>query len=82
MSEPIVRIVPHGAEGHFETRLCPECSASLDRLERFEQQVLQLCDLGLAEVAGIDHRGERCYRLTPDGVRWLDRERARRGGRS
>lgn len=45
MSEPIVRIVPHGVEGHFETRLCPECSAFLDRLERFERQVLQLVTL-------------------------------------
>lgn len=79
MNEPIVRLVPHGEEGHFETRLCTECSASLDRLERFEQQVLQLCELGLAEVAGIDHRGDRCYRLTPEGVRWLEREKARRG---
>lgn len=79
MSEPIVRIVPHGAESHFETRLCPECSAFLDRLERFERQVLRLCDLGLAEVAGIDHRGDRCYRLTPEGARWLEHEKARRG---
>lgn len=79
MKEPIVRLIPHGEDGHFETRLCPECSALLDRLERFERQVLQLCDLGLAEVAGIDHHGERCYRLTPEGVRWLERERTRRG---
>lgn len=80
MSDPIVRLVPHGEEGHFETRLCPDCCVLLDRLERLEQQVLQLCDLGFAEVAGIDHRGDRCYRLTPEGVRWLERENARRGG--
>lgn len=79
MSEPIVRLVPHGEDGHFETRHCPECRAFLDELERTDRQMLQLCDLGYAEIASTDHRGERSYRLTREGVRWLEREKARRG---
>jgi len=45
-----------------------------------DRQMLQLCDLGFAEIANTDHRGERSYQLTPEGVRWLEREKARRGG--
>ena len=80
MTEPIVRLIPHGGEGHFETRLCPECSAFLDELERLDRQMLQLCDLGYAEIASTDHRGERRYQLTPAGVRWLEHEKARQVG--
>lgn len=80
MTKPIVRLVPHGGEGHFETRLCPECRAFLDELERMDRQMLQLCDLGYAEIVSTDHRGERSYQLTPEGVRWLEREKARRAG--
>ena len=69
MTEPIIRLVPHGGDGHFETRLCPECRAFLDELERMDRQMLQLCDLGYAEIASTDHRGERSYQLTPEGVR-------------
>ncbi|MCZ2109620.1 MAG: hypothetical protein LC118_08645 [Dehalococcoidia bacterium] len=80
MTEPIVRLVPHGGEGHFETRLCPECGAFLDELEHLDRQMLQLCDLGYAEIVSTDHCGERSYKLTPEGVRWLEREKARQGG--
>ena len=78
-AEPIVRLVPHGEDGHFETRLCPECRAFLDELEYLDRQMRRLCDLGLAEVVSTDHRGERSYALTPAGRRWLGREQARRG---
>jgi len=78
-AEPIVRLIPHGEDGHFETRLCPQCRAFLDELERLDQQMLGLCDLGLAEVVSTDHRGERSYALTPAGRRWLEREQAPRG---
>jgi hypothetical protein len=78
---PIVRLIPHGEDGHFETRLCPECNAFLDELERLDRQMRGLGDLGLAEVVGTDHRGERSYALTPAGRRWLDQQKAR-GGKS
>jgi hypothetical protein len=78
-AEPIVRLIPHGEDGHFETRLCPECSAFLDELEYLDRQMRGLCDLGLTEAVSTDHRGERTYALTPAGRRWLERERARRG---
>ncbi|MCC6387418.1 MAG: hypothetical protein IT302_08555 [Dehalococcoidia bacterium] len=81
MTEPIARLIPHGEAGHFETHLCPKCRMMLGELERFERQVLQLCELGYAEVAGVDYRGDRCYQLTPEGIRWLERVKARRGGR-
>lgn len=80
MNEPIVRLIPHGERSHFETRLCPECRAFLDELERMDRQMLQLCELGFAEIASTDHRGERSYQLTPAGVRWIEREKVRRGG--
>lgn len=79
MNEPIVLLIPHGEEGHFETRLCPECRAFLDELERMDRQMLQLCDLGYAEIVSTDYRREQSYKLTPEGVRWLEREKARRG---
>ena len=78
-AEPIVRLIPHGEDGHFETRLCAECRAFLDELENLDRQMLGLCALGLAEVVSTDHRGERSYVLTPAGRRWLQREQARRG---
>jgi len=80
-AEPIVRLIPHGEEGHFETRLCPECRAFLDGLEYLDRQMLGLCALGLAEVVSTDHRGERSYVLTPAGRRWLDGQKAPRGER-
>ena len=76
---PIVRLIPHGEDGHFETRLCRECRAFLDELEYLDRQMRGLCDLGLAEVVSTDHRGEHTYALTPAGRRWLEREQARRG---
>ena len=79
MNEPIVRLVAHGEQGHFETRLCTECRAFLDELEYLDRQMRGLCDLGLAEVVSTDHRGERSYVLTPAGRRWLELEQARRG---
>ncbi|MGE3073948.1 MAG: hypothetical protein AB7N24_11870 [Dehalococcoidia bacterium] len=78
-AEPIVRLIPHGEHGHFETPLCPQCRAFLDELEHLDRQMRGLCDLGLAEVVSTDHRGERRYELTPAGRRWLDRQKARRG---
>jgi len=78
-AEPIVRLVPHSQDGHFETRLCQQCRAFLHELERLDQQMCELCDLGLAEVVSTDHRGERSYALTAAGRRWLEREQARRG---
>jgi hypothetical protein len=79
MAAPIVRLIPHGDDGHFETRFCPECGAFLDQLECLDRQMLGLCALGLAEVVSTDHRGERSYVLTAAGRRWLEREQARRG---
>ena len=78
-SEPIVRLIPHGEDGHFETRLCQQCKAFLDELEHLDRQMLELCDLGLAEVVSTDHRGERSYALTPAGRRWLERQKAGHG---
>ncbi len=78
-AEPIVRLVPHGEDGHFETRLCQECSAFLDELEHLDRQMLGLCALGLAKVVSTDHRGERSYALTPAGRCWLDRQKPPRG---
>ncbi|MBE7518334.1 MAG: hypothetical protein HS107_03725 [Thermoflexaceae bacterium] len=78
-AETIVRLIPHGEAGHFETRLCPECNAFLDELEHLDRQMLGLCALGLAEVVSTDHRGERNYALTAAGRRWLDRQKAPRG---
>ncbi len=69
MTGPIVLLIPHGEEGHFETRLCPECRAFLDELEHLDRQMLGLCARGLAEVVSADHRGERSYQLTPAGRR-------------
>lgn len=80
MTDPVVHLIPHGEPGHFETRLCQECSAFLNELAKLDRQMLQLCDLGFAEIASTDHRGERSYRLTPAGARWLEHEKARRGG--
>ena len=77
MNESIVRLIAHGEDGHFETRLCPHCRAFLDGLEYLDRQMHGLCDLGLAEVVSTDHRGERTYALTPAGRRWLDRQKAR-----
>ena len=79
MTGPIVLLVPHGEEGHFETRLCPECRAFLDELEYLDRQMLGLCARGLAEVVSTDHRGERSYQLTPAGRRWLERQKPRHG---
>lgn len=79
MTGPIVLLIPHGEEGHFETRLCPECRAFLDELGHLDRQMLGLCALGLAEVVSTDHRGERSYALTPAGRRWLDRQKVPRG---
>lgn len=78
-AKPIVRLIAHGQDGHFETRLCPECRAFLDELEYLDRQMRGLCNLGLAEVVSTDHRGERTYALTPAGRRWLEHEQARRG---
>ena len=78
-AESIVRLIPHGEDGHFETRLCQQCRAFLDELEYLDRQMRGLCDLGLAEVVSTDHRGERSYTLTAAGRRWLEREQARRG---
>jgi hypothetical protein len=78
-AEPIVRLVPHGEDGHFETRLCQRCSAFLDELEHLDRQMLGLCALGLAEVVSTDHRGERSYALTPAGRYWLERQKAGHG---
>ncbi len=78
-SEPIVRLIPHGEDGHFEARLCQECRAFLDELEHLDRQMLELCALGLAEVLSTDHRGERSYALTSAGRRWLERQKAPRG---
>lgn len=74
MTEPLIRLVPHGEAGHFETRQCPACRAFLDELEALDRQVLELCALGLAEVVSTDHRGERSYRLTRKGGRWIERQ--------
>ena len=79
MAEPIVRLIPHGGDGHFETRLCQQCSAFLDELEHLDRQMLELCALGLAEVVSTDHRGERSYALTTAGRRWLDRQKEHGG---
>jgi hypothetical protein len=78
-AELIVRLIPHGEDGHFETRLCQQCRAFLDELEYLDRQMLGLCARGLAEVVSTDHRGERSYQLTPAGRRWLDRQKARGG---
>ncbi|MCZ7537906.1 MAG: hypothetical protein M5T61_19560 [Acidimicrobiia bacterium] len=78
-AEPIVRLIPHGEDGHFEARLCQQCRAFLDELEYLDHQMLGLCALGLAEVVSTDHRGERSYPLTPAGRRWLERQKAPRG---
>lgn len=77
MTGPMVLLIPHGEEGHFETRLCHECRAFLDELEYLDRQMRELCALGLAEVVSTDHRGERSYVLTPAGRRWLHRQKAR-----
>ena len=34
MTAPVVYLVPHGEEGHFESRACGECRAFLDELAR------------------------------------------------
>ncbi len=78
-AEPIVRLIPHGESGHFETPLCQHCRAFLDELEHLDRQMLELCALGLAEVVSTDHRGERSYALTPAGRHWLERQKAPRG---
>ena len=81
MTGPIVLLVPHGEEGHFETRLCPECRAFLDEIEHLDRQMLELCARGLAEVVSTDHRGERSYRLTPAGHDWLRQQKPPRRSR-
>ncbi|MBI2766242.1 MAG: hypothetical protein HYX53_10065 [Chloroflexi bacterium] len=78
-AEPIVRLIPHGEDGHFETRLCQQCRAFLDELEHLDRQMLGLCALGLAEVVSTDHRGERSYVLTSAGRQWLERQKAGHG---
>ncbi len=78
-AEPIARLIPHGEDGHFETRVCQQCRAFLDELEHLDRQMLGLCALGLAEVVSTDHRGERSYALTQAGRCWLDRQKTRRG---
>jgi len=78
-AEPIVRLIPHGEDGHFETRLCQQCRAFLDELEYLDRQMLGLCDLGLAEVVSTDQRGERTYALTPAGRCWLRQQKSHRG---
>ena len=78
-AEPIVRLTPHGEDGHFETRLCQQCTAFFDELEHLDRQMLGLCALGLAEVVSTDHRGERSYALTSAGRRWLERQKAGHG---
>ena len=75
MTTPVVYLVPHGEQGHFETRACGECRAFLDELAHLDQQMLDLCALGLAEVVSTDHRGERRYRLTPAGHDWLRQQK-------
>ncbi len=79
MTGPIVLLIPHGEEGHFETRLCPECRAFLEELEYLDRQMLGLCARGLAEVVSTDHRGERSYRLTSSGLEWIEAQKIRRG---
>jgi len=76
---PVVRLIPHGEDGHFETRLCEQCKAFLDELAHLDRQMLGLCARGLAEVVSTDHRSERAYALTPAGRRWLDCQKARGG---
>jgi len=78
-AELIVRLIPHGEDGHFESRLCQQCRAFLEELEYLDRQMLGLCARGLAEVVSTDDRGERSYTLTPAGRRWLDRQKARGG---
>ncbi len=78
-AKPIVRLIPHGEDGHFETRLCQQCRALLDELEHLDRQMLGLCARGLAQVVSTDHRGEQSYQLTPAGRRWLERQKPRRG---
>ena len=80
-AELIVRLIPHGEDGHFETRLCQQCRAFLEELEYLDRQMLGLCARGLAEVVSTDHRGERSYQLTPAGRRWLERQKPRHGER-
>lgn len=77
-AEPIARLIPHGEEGHIETRACIDCRPFLDDLEWLRREVLDLCALGLVRGAGVDERGEDTYTLTPAGHRWAERERARR----
>jgi len=81
VNEPIVRLVPHGEPGHFETYLCLECRLFLDELEYLDRQMLGLCARGLAEVVSTDQRGERTYALTPAGRQWLERQEPRHGER-
>lgn len=78
MTAPILYLVPHGEDSHFESRACAECRGFLDELARLDRQMLDLCARGLAEVVSTDHRGERSYRLTPRGREWLDRQKTRR----
>ncbi len=79
MTAPILYLVPHGEDGHFESRACAECRGFLDELAYLDRQMLELCARGLAEVVSTDHRGERSYRLTPRGLEWLDRQKTRHG---
>lgn len=81
MTAPVVYLVPHGEEGHFESRACGECRAFLDELAHLDRQMLDLCALGLAEVVSTDHRGERSYRLTPAGHDWLRQQKLPKSSR-
>ena len=72
MTVPLVSLVPHGEDGHFESRACTDCRQFLDELARLDRQMLELCTHGLAEVVSTDHRGECSYRLTPRGIEWVE----------
>ncbi|MBA4179659.1 MAG: hypothetical protein C0506_03630 [Anaerolinea sp.] len=79
MTAPILYLVPHGEDGHFESRACADCREFLDELARLDRQMLELCACGLAEVVSTDHRGERSYRLTSSGLEWIEAQKIRRG---
>ena len=81
MNAPVVYLVPHGEEGHFESRACGECRAFLDELAHLDRQMLDLCSRGLAEVVSPDPRGERSYRLTPAGHDWLRQQKPPKASR-
>jgi hypothetical protein len=71
----IIRLIPHGQDGHYQTDACRECKAELDEIFGLMRDLLAR---GFARIVGKDEYGDDIYTVTPEGAEWLKSAEARR----